>query len=58
MTHWKEQKLYWGGTFQGSFVWLKNHGGYVDESSQNINQVVTEVKPQIIKDSPPLENKE
>ena len=58
MTHWNEQKLYWGGTFQGSFVWLKNHGGYVDESSQNINSVVTEVKPQIIKDSPPLENKE
>ena len=58
MTHWNEQKLYWGGTFQGSFVWLKNHGGYVDESSQNINSVVTEVKPQIIKDSPPLANKE
>lgn len=32
MKHWNEQKLYWGGTFQGSFVWLKNHGGYSDET--------------------------
>lgn len=39
MTHWNEQKLYWGGTFQGSFVWLKNHGGYADESTVNNNNV-------------------
>jgi hypothetical protein len=42
MKHWNEQKLYWGGTFQGSFVWLKNHGGYSDESTVNNN--VTEYK--------------
>lgn len=42
MVHWNEQKLYWGGTFQGSFVWLKNHGGYSDEST--VNQNVTEYK--------------
>ena len=38
MKHWNEQKLYWGGTFQGSFVWLKNHGGYSDET-QNTSKV-------------------
>ena len=37
MKHWNEQKLYWGGSFQGSFVWLKNHGGYSDESTLNQN---------------------
>ena len=42
MKHWNEQKLYWGGTFQGSFVWLKNHGGYADETTVNAN--VTEYK--------------
>lgn len=42
LTDWNEKKLYWGGTFQGSFVWLKNHGGYSDEST--LNQNVTEYK--------------
>ncbi len=42
MKHWNEQKLYWGGSFQGSFVWLKNHGGYSDEST--LNQNVQEYK--------------
>jgi len=30
MTHWNEQKLYWGGTYMGSQFWLRNHGGYSD----------------------------
>jgi len=60
MKHWNEQKLYWGGTFQGSFVWLKNHGNYADESTQKIENIVAEVKPNVItsKDMPDLEDKE
>ena len=42
LTHWNEQKLYWGGTFAGSSFWLRNHGGYTDEST--INQNVREYK--------------
>ena len=40
MTHWNEQKLYWGGTFQGSFVWLKNKADYMDEQTVNQNQTI------------------
>ena len=58
MTHWNEQKLYWGGTFPAANFWLKNWGGYSDESTVNNNTVVTEVKPQIITGTPPLEDKE
>lgn len=58
MTHWNEQKLYWGGTFQGSNFWLKNWGGYSDESTVNQNTTVTELKVEVNKDSPPLEDKE
>ena len=58
MSHYHAQRLTWVGSYQGSSFWLKNFGGYTDEVTQNVNQVVTEVKPQIIKDSPPLENKE
>ena len=58
MTHWNEQKLYWGGTFQGSFVWLKNHGNYSDDSTVNNNITVTEVKIEQVKGTPPLEDKE
>jgi len=58
MKHWNEQKLYWGGTFQGSFVWLKNHGNYADESQQKIESIVTEVKVEQVKGTPPLEDKE
>jgi hypothetical protein len=53
-----ELKLGWAGSTQGAIFWLKNKAGWKDETDQNINQIVTEVKPQIIKDSPPLENKE
>ena len=44
MTHWNEQKLYYMGTFAGSSLWLKNFGGYSDESTVNQVQTVTEVK--------------
>jgi hypothetical protein len=42
LTHWNAQKLYWGGTFSGAQFWLKNWGGYRDESTQN--QIVTNVQ--------------
>ncbi len=48
MTHWNEQKLYWGGTFQGSSLWLRNWGGYKDEVNQNQNQTITKVEPKIV----------
>jgi len=41
LTHWNEQKLYWGGTFAGAQFWLKNFGGYKDESEQTIKQDIT-----------------
>ena len=49
MKHWNEQKLYWGGTFQGSFVWLKNHGDYADE--QQIKQETILTKVEVVKGS-------
>lgn len=58
MTHWNEQKLYWGGTFQGSNFWLKNWGGYSDESTVNQHTTITEVKPEVIKGTIPLSNSE
>ena len=44
MTHWNEQKLYYMGTYAGSSLWLRNFGGYSDESIVHQNQTVTEVK--------------
>jgi len=58
MTDWNEKKLYWGGTFAGSSYWLKNFGGYVDEQTINNNNTITEVKVEVDKNSPPLEDKE
>jgi len=58
MTDWNEKKLYWGGTFNGSLIWLKNHGGYSDEVQSKIESIVTNVTTQIVGNSPPLENKE
>lgn len=58
LTHWNEQKLYWGGTFPAAQFWLKNWGGYSDESTVNQNTTVTELK--VIQDNsgPDLENEE
>jgi len=58
MVHWNEQKLYWGGTFQGSNFWLKNFGGYSDESTVNQNTTITELKVEVNNESPDLEDKE
>ena len=58
LTHWNEQKLYWGGTFAGSQFWLKNWGGYKDETDQNINQTVTQVQPMVVDSKIPLANDE
>lgn len=58
LTHWNAQKLYWAGTMPGAKFWLTNFGGYSEESTQNINQTVTEVKPEVIKGTPPIEDKE
>lgn len=41
MTHWNEQKMYWGGTFPAAQFWLKNWGGYSDETKQTVNQTIT-----------------
>lgn len=42
MVHYHEQRLTWAGSFQGSFVWLKNFGNYKDENI--VNQNITEFK--------------
>jgi hypothetical protein len=55
MTHWNEQKLYWGGTYMGSQFWLRNHGGYSDESTQHLKQTITEVKPEVVAGTPKIE---
>lgn len=41
LTHWNVQKLYWGGTYMAAQFWLRNHGGYTDESTQH--QVISNV---------------
>lgn len=43
LINWNVKKLYWGGTFAGGMFWLKNHGGYVDESTQHQKQEITNV---------------
>jgi hypothetical protein len=47
LTHWNEQKLYYMGTFAGAKIWLTNFGGYTEEVTQNQNQVITTVTPQV-----------
>lgn len=58
MTHYHEQRLTWVGSFQGSKLWLTNFGGYSEEVTQNQNVQITEVKPEVVDGTPPLENKE
>lgn len=43
LTDWNVKKLYWGGTFPGAMFWLKNWGGYTDETIQHQKQEVTNV---------------
>lgn len=54
MTHWNEQKLYWGGTYMGSQFWLRNHGGYSEDVNQNLKHTITEVKPEVVSGTPPI----
>jgi len=55
MTHWNEQKLYWGGTYMGSQFWLRNHGGYSEDVNQNLKHTITEVKPEVVSGTPKIE---
>ena len=41
LTHYHEQRLTWVGSYQGSSFWLKNFGGYTEESTVNQNQNIT-----------------
>jgi hypothetical protein len=52
MSHYHAQRLTWVGSYQGSSFWLKNFGGYTDESTVNNNTVVTEVKTTTITGTP------
>lgn len=58
MTHWNEQKLYYMGTYAGSSLWLRNFGGYSDESTVNQNQRLTKVEIEVVKSDAPLSNNE
>ena len=53
-----EKKLQWAGSTQGAIFWLKNKAAWRDETEQKVNQTVTEVKVEVNKNSPPLEDKE
>ena len=57
LTHWNEQKLYWGGTFAGAQFWLKNFGGYKDEATQNQHQT-GDVSISVVKCDHPLSSNE
>jgi hypothetical protein len=48
MIDWNEEKLYWGGTFMAAQFWLKNYGGYVEESTENQNQRITNVTVEVV----------
>ena len=41
MQHYHAQRLTWVGSYQGSSFWLKNFGGYTEESTVNQNQNIT-----------------
>lgn len=58
LTSWNEEKLYWLGTIGAAQFWLKNFGGYRDESTVNQNTQVTEVKPTIVNSNIPLASDE
>ena len=58
MVHWNEQKMYWGGTYPAAQFWLRNHGGYTEESTQNQNQRLTKVEVEVVKSDAPLSNNE
>jgi hypothetical protein len=44
LTDWHVKKLYWGGTYMAAQFWLRNHGGYKEES--DVNQTVTNITAQ------------
>lgn len=58
ITDWNVKKLYWGGTFMAAQFWLKNWGGYTDETTQNQNQRVTTLQVEVVKSDAPLSNNE
>jgi hypothetical protein len=58
MTHWNEQKMYWGGTYPAAQFWLRNHGGYTEETVQNQNQKVTNVTVEVIPSEHKINNSE
>ena len=58
LTDWNVQKLYWGGTYMAAQFWLRNHGGYTDESVVNQNQTITQVTTSVVKSDTPLSDNE
>ena len=58
MAHYHAQGLKWAGSYQGSAFWLKNFGGYVEESIQHQNQTITTVTPRVVDTGVPLANDE
>ena len=43
VTDFNVKKLYWGGTFPAAQFWLRNWGGYTDESTVNQNQTIDNI---------------
>jgi len=55
---WNVQKLYWGGTYMAGQFWLRNHGGYADETTQHQNTRITKIDIEVIKSDVPLSTSE
>jgi len=43
VTDFNVKKLYWGGTYMAAQFWLRNWGGYTDESTVNQNQTIDNI---------------
>lgn len=58
MSHYHSQGLKWVGSFQGSQFWLKNFGGYKDESIQHqrVEQIKANFGSDTIQPAPESEN--
>lgn len=41
LVQWNVQKIYWAGTYMGAQFWLRNHGGYTDETVSTNNNIQT-----------------
>ena len=58
LTDFNVKKLYWGGTFMAAQFWLRNWGGYSEESTQNQNITTKDVTVKVVPSEVPIANNE